>query len=94
MAFETCYGSDPNGGSQRSKNDSSDDRWRSFTLDEIKQRHYKLDAFKWMRDEELDNPDELPEPEELITEIMEELQLAIDDMTDIQRLFEGNGDSA
>lgn len=47
-----------------------------------------------MRDEELDNPDELPEPEELITEIMEELQLAIDDMTDIQRLFEGNGDSA
>ncbi len=42
--------------------------------------------FKWLRDEELDDPDELPEPEELITEAMEELQLALDDLADIQRL--------
>ena len=69
-------------------------RWRSFTIDEVKAHHYKLDAFKWIRDEELDDPDELPEPEELITEAMEELQLALDDLADIQRLLEvGGGES-
>jgi type I restriction enzyme M protein len=91
--FERCYGDDPNGLSTRSVEESLDDRWRSFTLDEIKDKHYKLDAFKWLRDEEQDDPDDIPEPEELITEAMEELQLALDDLADIQRLFEGNGAS-
>ena len=58
-------------------------------IDEIKEHHYKLDAFKWIRDEELDDPDDLPEPEELITEAMEELQLALDGLADMQRLLEG-----
>jgi type I restriction enzyme M protein len=92
--FERCYGDDPNGRSKRAEDDSSDGRWRSFMLNEIKERHYKLDAFKWLRDEELDDPDELPEPEELITEAMEELQLALDDLADVQRMLEGNGDKA
>ncbi len=89
--FEQCFGADPNGRSKRSETDSSEDRWRSFTIDDVKTHHYKLDAFKWLRDEELDDPDELPEPEELITEAMEELQLVLDELTDIQRLLEGNG---
>ena len=89
--FEKCFGDDPNGRSKRSESDSPEGRWRSFTFEEIKERHYKLDAFKWIRDEELDDPDELPEPEELITEAMEELQLALDDLGDMQRLLNGNG---
>jgi type I restriction enzyme M protein len=93
--FERCFGDDPNGRSKRAESDSPEGRWRSFTLDEIKEHHYKLDAFKWLRDDELDDPDELPEPEELITEAMEELQLALDDLTDMQRLLEdGNGKAA
>jgi type I restriction enzyme M protein len=92
--FEKCYGNDPNGLSKRSESDSPQDRWRKFSIAEVKGRHYKLDAFKWLRDEELDDPDELPEPEELITEAMEELQLALDDLAGIQRLLEGNGNSA
>jgi type I restriction enzyme M protein len=89
--FEKCYGDDPNGLSKRSERQSNDGRWRSFTLQEIKEKHYKLDAFRWIRDDELDDPNELPEPEELITEAMEELQLALDDLADIQKLLEGNG---
>jgi type I restriction enzyme M protein len=89
--FESCYGNEPNGRSKRTDSDSPEGRWRSFTMDDIKTHHYKLDAFKWLRDEEFDDPDELPEPEELITEAMEELQLALDDLADIQRLLEGNG---
>jgi type I restriction enzyme M protein len=94
--FEKCYGDDPNGLSKRSEKQSARGRWRSFTIDEVKEQHYKLDAFKWIRDEELDDPDDLPVPEELITEAMEELQLALDDLADIQKLLEnGNaGDQA
>lgn len=92
--FERCYCEDPNGRGQRSEDDSSEGRWRSFTIVEIKARHYKLDAFKWIRDEELDDPDELPEPEDLIAEAMEELQVALGDLADMQRLLEGNGEVA
>lgn len=92
--FERCYCTDPDGRGKRSEAESSDGRWRSFTIDEIKARHYKLDAFKWIRDEELDDPDDVGEPEELVTTAMEELQLALDDLADLQRLLEGNGASA
>jgi type I restriction enzyme M protein len=92
--FEACYGDDSNGRSNRQEGDSPDGRWRSFTFSEIKQRHYKLDGFKWLRDEEVDDPDELPEPEELITEAMAELNLALDELADIQRLLEGDGAGA
>lgn len=93
--FEKCYGDDPDGQSRRSDKQSKEGRWRSFDINEVKARHYKLDAFKWIRDEELDDPDNLPEPEELITEAMEELQLALDDLADIQKLLEsGNGGAA
>ncbi len=91
IEFEKCFGDDPNGLSKRSEKDSPQERWRKFSIDEVKEHHYKLDAFKWLRDEELDDPDDLAEPEELITEAMEELQLALDDLADIQRLLEGNG---
>jgi len=91
VEFEKCYGDEPNGRSKRKEVDSADGRWRSFSLDEIRERHYKLDAFKWIRDEELDNPDALSEPDELITEAMDELQLALDDLAVMQRLFNGNG---
>jgi type I restriction enzyme M protein len=89
--FELCYGDDPNGRSKRSESDSSDGRWRAFSVDEIKARHYKLDALKWITDEELDDPDTLPEPEELITEAMEEIHLALDNLSDIQRILSANG---
>ena len=89
--FEHCYGPDPNGTSKRQEQDSPSGRWRSFSIDEVKAKHYKLDAFKWIRDEELDDAADLPEPEELITEAMEELKLALDDLADMQRLLEGNG---
>ena len=42
-------------------------------------------------DEEADDADSLPEPEELISDAMEELQLALDDLADMQRVLEVNG---
>lgn len=93
--FEQCYGSDPNGRSPRSEADSLEERWRPFTLEYVKERHYKLDSLKWLPDEALDDPDDLPPAEELITEAMGALQLALDGLIDLQKLLEnGNGGRA
>jgi len=90
--FERCYGPDPHGRSERNEADSSEGRWRPFTVEEVKQRHYKLASFKWIRDEEVDDPTELAEPEELLTEALESLHLALDEIADMQKLLEnGNG---
>lgn len=90
--FEKCFGNDPNGRSKRSEKDSPDGRWRQFSLEDITAHHFKLDALKWLRDEDADL-DDLAEPQELITDALEALLLAVDDLTDLQRSFEsGNGD--
>src|SRR5438876_124753 len=65
--FERCYGADPNGTSKRKTGDSKEDRWRSFHIDEIRERDYKIDTLKWLKDESLDDG-ELAEPEELVTD--------------------------
>jgi len=92
--FEKCFGREPNGRSKRQESDSSEGRWRVFAIDEVKERHFKLDAFKWIRDEEAEDPDDLPEPAELVAEAIEELRLALDDLGDIQRVLEANGADA
>jgi len=92
--FERCYGTDPNGQSERSESDSPDERWHAFSLDEVKQHHYKLDDLKWLRDDEDADSENLAEPEELIAEAIEELQLALDELADMQRLLGGDGDEA
>jgi type I restriction enzyme M protein len=75
--FEKCYGKDPNGRGKRKASDSKDDRWRSFDIREVSEREFKLDGFKWLKEESLDDGDDLPEPEELITEALEELEGAV-----------------
>lgn len=92
--FEKCFGSDPNGTSPRAESDSATARWRSFSIDEVRDRHFKLDAFKWLRDDTLDDTEELAEPEELLTQAMEELRLALDELADVQQLLDGDLDTA
>lgn len=88
--FEKCFGSDPNGRAARAEDDSPEGRWRSFSLDDVRAHHYKLDSFKWLRDDDAADFNEMPEPEELITTATEELQLALDDLGDIERLLQAD----
>lgn len=74
--FEKCYGDDPNGLSSRKETDSKEGRWKKFSLEQVKEANYKLDGFKWIKDEDLDDPENLPEPEELLTDAMSELKEA------------------
>lgn len=88
VEFETCYGPDPNGKAKRQQSDSKQDRWRSFHISEVKERDFKLDGFKWLREESLEDADELPEPEELVTDAIEELDEAVAELNQVLRLLE------
>jgi type I restriction enzyme M protein len=93
--FERCFGADPNGCAKRKPGDSKEDRWRHFHISEIKEREFKLDGFKWLKDETLEDADELPEPEELVTDAIAELEAAVEELNVVMKLLEGeNGDAA
>lgn len=84
--FEACYGTDPNGRSKR-KDQGETGRWRKFHISDIQARDYKLDV-TWLKDESLDDPDELPEPQDLAGEAITELEAIVDDLKDIVALLE------
>ncbi|MHB9024024.1 MAG: class I SAM-dependent DNA methyltransferase [Armatimonadota bacterium] len=87
--FEACYGVDPTGQSPR--NDlGSDGRFRRFHISDVKDRNYKLDI-TWLKDESLDDPDSLPEPQDLAAEAITALEAAVDDLKEILQLIEVNG---
>jgi len=88
--FEKCYGADPNGKAKRKEPDSKEDRWHSFGIEEIKKRDYKIDSLKWLKDESLDDGDELPEPEELATDAVAELESAVEELNAVLGLLENS----
>jgi type I restriction enzyme M protein len=81
--FEKAYGSDPN--RQRKRDET--ERFHTFSLGEIKAREYKLDI-TWLKDESLEDSDELPEPQDLAAEAVTELEAVVDDLREIVALVE------
>ena len=57
-------------------------RFRKFHISEIKERDYKLDI-TWLKDESLEDANDLPEPEVLVAEAITELEAVVDDLRDI-----------
>jgi type I restriction enzyme M protein len=88
--FEECYGPDPNGRAPRNPQQSKEDRWRSFHITELKERDFKIDSLKWLRDEGLGDADEIVSPEDIATEAIEELEAAVEDLNTIVEML-GNG---
>ena len=58
-----------------------------LTIDEIKKRNYKLDI-TWLKDESIEDADSLPEPNDLATEAIAELEAVVDDLKEIISLLE------
>ncbi len=68
------------------------DRWRCFPIAEVEAREFKLDSFKWLKDDALEDADELPPPEELATDAIGELEDAVEELNAVLALLEnGNG---
>jgi type I restriction enzyme M protein len=88
--FEKCYGADPYGKVKRKPSDSKEDRWRSFSIEEIRKRDYKIDSLKWLKDESLDDGDGVLEPEELATDAISELETAVDELNAVIFLLQNN----
>lgn len=99
--FEHCFGEDPDSRSRRSEEDSPSEsgwmdggRWKRFTIDEIKDRDFKIDALRWLRDESLNGAGELAPPEELATDAISELQLAVEELERVMEMLEGESSLA
>ena len=84
--FADSYGKDANGLSKR-KDLGETGRFRKFHISEIKERGYKLDV-TWLKDDSLEDSDELPEPQDLATEAVTELEAVVDDLKEIIELLE------
>jgi type I restriction enzyme M protein len=84
--FEKSYGNEPNGRSKR-KDLGEDGRFRRFPLSAIKERNYKLDV-TWLKDESLEENGDLPEPQDLASEAITELEAVVDDLREIIDLLE------
>jgi type I restriction enzyme M protein len=81
--FEAAYGPNPNGDGPR----AATDRFRPFSLEEIKARGYNLDL-TWLKDELHERSEDLPEPAELAAEAIAELEAAVDELQEMLRLLE------
>ncbi len=69
--------------------DSPDGRWRSFTYDELAKRDkLNLDIF-WLRDKSLEDSDDLPEPDVIAREIVDDLQTALEAFAALAEKLEG-----
>jgi type I restriction enzyme M protein len=87
--FEKCYDKDPNGKSKRTDL-GEEGRFRKFSLDQIKERNYKLDI-TWLKDDTLEDANDLPDPQILASEAITELEAVVDDLKDILDELETNG---
>jgi type I restriction enzyme M protein len=87
-AFEVCFGTDPYGRARRDPRDSWEGRWRPFSIAEVMARQFKIDSLKWLRDDSLDDGDDLLEPLELADEAMSELHSAILELTAVRHALE------
>lgn len=75
--FVRCY--NPDNRFQRAETE----RFRKFTYEEILKRDKVNLDITWLKDDSIDDPDNLPSPEELAQEIYQDLQSALEGIKNI-----------
>jgi type I restriction enzyme M protein len=91
--FERCYAGTPPANGQGKAVRTESERFRRFTRQQIADRDDNLDIF-WLKDDTLDNPDDLPEPEDLVGEALTHLETALDALNDLAAQLGANGNGA
>jgi type I restriction enzyme M protein len=69
------------------------ERFRRFTRQQIADRDDDLDLI-WLKDDTLENPDDLPEPEDLVAEAVTQLETALDALNELANQLGGNGNGS
>ena len=83
--FVACY----NPGNRHERSET--ERFRAFSYEELVARDKtSLDIF-WLRDESLEDSDNLPAPELIAAEIVEDLQAALDQFAEIASSLSTSG---
>jgi type I restriction enzyme M protein len=85
--FEKAYGSDPLGKARR-KDQGEEGRFRKYAREEIKERGDNLDI-AWLKDDSVQDSEDLPEPEEIAAEILEKLRIATSEIEGLSHLLSG-----
>ncbi len=67
---------------QRGEMAERTERFKKFTIEEIKKRDYNLDIF-WLKDETLEDSENLPEPGELAGAAITHLEAAISGLQEV-----------
>jgi len=86
--FVACYG--PRA-TPRPNDRQPGERFRRFTRKEIADRDDNLDIF-WLRDESLEDPEDLPEPEDLLSEAQTRLETAMDAVNELMVILGNSND--
>jgi len=79
--FETCYLARPR---------SETEQFKRFTREQIAERDDTLDII-WLKDENLEDPDDLPEPKDLVAEALTQLTVAVDALNELAAQLGKNG---
>ena len=75
------------------RGEGANGRWRAYTYDELINRDkLSLDIF-WLRDESLSDSDNLPDPDVLAQEIVDDLEAALGQFREIATDLGGTPDS-
>ena len=93
--FEECFGLDPNvrtGAARKHREEMGrkSERFQKYSLADIQKREYNLDIF-WIKDDSLENAEDLPEPDVLAEEAITELETAVGGLKRVLVLLEENG---
>ncbi len=86
--FETAYGTDPNGGAERT-DQGEYGRWRCFTREAVTARNDNLDI-AWLRDTEAEAEEALTEPEDIAAAIIGHLKAALEEIEALSEELEPN----
>lgn len=76
--FESVYGKDANGASNR-KDEGEEGRWSRFTREQVAARNDSLDI-SWLRDTETEAEDQLTEPDDIAAAIIGHLKAALEEI--------------
>lgn len=87
--FEACFGDPWRPGGVRKR--KAAERWQAFEIGEVRKREFKLDGFKWLKEESAEDADELPDPEDLAAEAMAELKDVFGELEQVLKLLGAGG---
>lgn len=77
---------------RRSEDRRETERFRRFAYDElVKRDKLNLDIF-WLKDDSLEDVDDLPEPDVLSAEIVENLEAALEQFRSVSQELEGKAE--